>query len=97
MLDAAGIVAPFRCGDSLQRDTATAIRTPRRNYRGYYAGDSVESRRAGHARPCAPDARCTRVVDRSADACFARAKIERDLGSARRLDAVLSARDTSRS
>jgi phosphoglycerate dehydrogenase-like enzyme len=30
----------------------------------------------------------TRVVDRSADACFARAKHERDLGSARRLDVV---------
>src|SRR5215212_4424552 len=38
-----------------------------------------------------------RVVDRSAHACFARAKHERDLGSARRLVVVQGARDTSRS
>jgi hypothetical protein len=32
------------------------------------------------------------VVDRSADACFAPAKQERDLGGARRLDVVLCER-----
>jgi hypothetical protein len=35
--------------------------------------------------------RSTRVVDRSADARFAHAKQERDLGSVRRLDVVLGA------
>jgi hypothetical protein len=41
-----------------------------------------------------PWTRSTRVVDRSADACFAWAKHERDLGSARRLDVVHSSRLT---